>query len=156
MISRAEAAPLAPPAAAGNNDRVATLTPNEIIRARGYWQGLPDGMTAAHPSAAAAIAAVARFRAAAAADKTGSIAAADPAAAGPFAGREDRVSPALALAYAEQPDRGDAAPAVTATPIAAIPITRRGRGARGARADRRQRHHHRRQARRRPAGFRSF
>ncbi len=58
------------------------------------------------------------------ADKTGSIAAADPAAAGPFAGREDRVSPALALAYAEQPDRGDAAPAVTATPIAAIPITR--------------------------------
>ena len=124
VISRAEAAPLAPPAAAGNNDRVATLTPNEIIRARGYWQGLPDGMTAAQPSAAAAIAAVARFRAAAAADNTASIAAADPAAAGPFAGREDRVSPALALAYAEQPDRGDAASVVTATPIAAIPITR--------------------------------
>ena len=67
VISRAEAAPLAAPAAAGNNDRVATLTPSEIIRARGYWQGLPDGMTAAHPSAAAAIAAIARSRAAAAA-----------------------------------------------------------------------------------------
>jgi uncharacterized protein YcbK (DUF882 family) len=121
VISRAEAAPLAAPPATGNNDRVATLTPSEIIRARGYWQGLPDGM--AHPSAAAAITAVARSRAAAAAaDKTGSIAAADPAAAGPFAGREDRVSPALA--YAEQPDRGDVAPAVTATPIAAIPVTR--------------------------------
>ncbi len=124
VISRAEAAPLAAPAAAADTDRVATLTPNEIIRARGYWQGLPDGMTAARPSAIAAIAAIARSRAAAAADKTGAIAAADPAAVGPFAGREDRVSPALALAYAEQPDRGDAAPAVTTTPIAAIPITR--------------------------------
>jgi len=120
VISRAEAAPLAAPA------QVAMLTPTEIIRARGYWQGMPDGMTATQPSAAAAIAAVARSRAAAAAaaDKTGSIADADPAAAGPFAGREDRVSPALALAYAEQPDRGGAAPAAAATPIAAIPVAR--------------------------------
>ena len=122
VISRAEAAP-APATAA--NERVATLTPNEIIRARGYWQGLSDGMTAAQPSAAAAIAAVARSRAAAAAEKTGSIPE-DPATAGPFAGREDRVPPALALAYAEQPERGDAMPVVTTTPIAAIPITRGG------------------------------
>ncbi len=130
VISRAEAAP-APAQAiptSPTNDRVAMQTPNEIIRARGYWQGLSDGMTAARPSAAAAIAAVARSRvaAAAAAEKTGSIAEADPAAVGPFTGREDRVPPALALAYAEQPDRGDAAPAVAITPIAAIPVARGG------------------------------
>ncbi len=30
--------------------RVAALTPNQVIVARGYWQGLPDGQTAAQPA----------------------------------------------------------------------------------------------------------
>ncbi|MGB7097309.1 MAG: DUF882 domain-containing protein [Xanthobacteraceae bacterium] len=38
VISRAEAAP-------------AVVTPSQIIIARGFWQGLPDGMTAARPAA---------------------------------------------------------------------------------------------------------
>ena len=40
VISRAEAAPMA------------ALTPSQIIVARGFWQGLPDGMTAARPAVA--------------------------------------------------------------------------------------------------------
>ena len=41
VISRAEAKPLA------------AESPNQIILARGFWQGLPDGATAARPAAAA-------------------------------------------------------------------------------------------------------
>jgi len=117
VISRAEASPLA------------ALTPNQIILARGFWQGVPDGAAAApaRPAQAAtnALAAVARPSrndvASAATDSTGSI--------GPFAAPpDDRVSPDVALAYAEQADREATArtaavqppPAAAATPRAAV------------------------------------
>jgi hypothetical protein len=115
VISRAEAAPLAAP------------TPNQIILARGFWQGVPDGAAASRPAQAAtnALAAVARPSridvASAATDSTGSI--------GPFAAPpDDRVSPDVALAYAEQADREatartaavQPAPVAAATPRAAV------------------------------------
>ena len=112
--------------------RVAALTPNQVIIARGYWEGLPDGVTAAQPAAQAAnpLSAPARPRRAevasavaadaADADATGSIS--------PWPGApEDRVPPQLALAYAEQPERG--------TPSAHLPCRgdRRFDGRRGPR-----------------------
>jgi uncharacterized protein YcbK (DUF882 family) len=111
VISRAEASPLA------------AVTPNQIILARGFWQGVPDGMNAARPAAAAnPLAAVPSphrsevASAAAAPDATGSV--------GPFANAaEDRVPAELALAYAEQADRDAAAYAASAaaTTTAATP-----------------------------------
>jgi uncharacterized protein YcbK (DUF882 family) len=93
VITRAEAAPLAADAAAPN----AATTPNQVITARGYWQGLPDGMTAAKPAAASAAAPQSRTE----------LASADPDATGAVgafaAAREDRVPTELALAYAELP-----------------------------------------------------
>jgi len=47
VISRAEAAP-------------AVLTPSQVIVARGFWQGLPDGMTAARPATKNPLAALSR------------------------------------------------------------------------------------------------
>ncbi len=110
VISRAEASPLA------------AVTPNQIILARGFWQGVPDGMSAARPAAAAAnpLAAVARPHrievASAAPDATGSVSPFAPAA-------EDRVPVELALAYAEQTDRD--APSRTVTTAALGPATPR-------------------------------
>jgi uncharacterized protein YcbK (DUF882 family) len=77
-----------------NDDRVASLSANQVILARGYWQGEPGGGGAA--------AAVARPKSArnvevASADPTGTVGSL-PAAS------DDRVPPQLALAYAEQPD----------------------------------------------------
>jgi uncharacterized protein YcbK (DUF882 family) len=101
VIRRAEASPLT------------AVTPNQIILARGFWQGVPDGAAAARPAQAAtnALAAVVRSSrsnvAGAAADATGSV--------GPFApAAEDRVPDELALAYAEQANR-DAPPSAVAT-----------------------------------------
>ncbi len=86
VIARAEAAP-------------ATTTPNQVILARGFWQGVPDGMAAGRPaeSAVGAIAQVARPGrvAVANADPTGSIPQLSTA-------QDDRVSPEVALAYAAQ------------------------------------------------------
>jgi uncharacterized protein YcbK (DUF882 family) len=99
VIGRAEAAP-AVPAAEAAGTRVAALTANDVISARGYWSGLSDGTSAAQPTSTAvdAVAAVARPRGAeraTAADNTGSVR--------PIAGaRDDRVAPELALAYAEE------------------------------------------------------
>jgi uncharacterized protein YcbK (DUF882 family) len=89
VIGRAEASPLSASADVA-------VTPNQVIASRGYWQGLPDGMTAARPAAIA----VTRSRrievASVETDATGSVS--------PFsAARDDRVPPELALAYAEQP-----------------------------------------------------
>jgi uncharacterized protein YcbK (DUF882 family) len=106
VISRAEAA-------------TAPTTPNQVIVARGFWQGLPDGMTAARPAQAAtnqaatnALAAVTRPGridiASASPDATGAI--------GPFAVQNDRAPPELALAYAEQVDREPADRAAPASP----------------------------------------
>jgi uncharacterized protein YcbK (DUF882 family) len=87
VISRAEAAPLA-------------TTPNQIILARGFWQGVPDGSAVAPPQAAtSAIAAVARPGrievASAANDPTGSIALA-------YAEQTDRSGPAQTIPTAQQ------------------------------------------------------
>jgi uncharacterized protein YcbK (DUF882 family) len=90
--------------------RLAALTPNQVIMARGYWAGLPDGETAAQPAqqqnnplragvphparkdvaAPVANASAARGAAAAESPRTGA--------------HEDRVPPELALAYAAPPD----------------------------------------------------
>ncbi len=89
----------------------AALTPSQIIVARGYWQGPPDGTTASRPPSASAnaLAAVAppprRDDAGASADTTGSL--------GPFHDvRNDRVPIELALAYAEQVGREESPRAV--------------------------------------------
>jgi uncharacterized protein YcbK (DUF882 family) len=79
-------------------------TPNQVILARGFWQGIPDDGVAPAQSAVGAVTAVARPTrsiAAPASEPTGSVATAQ---AGP-----DRVAPALALAYAEQPGQNAAA-----------------------------------------------
>jgi uncharacterized protein YcbK (DUF882 family) len=100
-------------------EAAATATsPSQVILSRGFWQGLPDGMTASHPSqgATSAIAAVAQPSRVdvASADDTGSI--------GPFvAGQVDRVAPETALAYAaEQHDASAEASPETAALRAAL------------------------------------
>ena len=118
VITRAEAAP-APADAAG---QTAASTPNQVIESRGYWQGLPDGMSAARPSATATRPSRVEV-ASAEADATGSV--------GSFvAAAEDRVPPELALAYAEQPSasaqgiarlRAAALPRAAATRAVAAP-----------------------------------
>jgi uncharacterized protein YcbK (DUF882 family) len=108
MIARADAAPLA-------------LTPNEIVSARGFWQGVPDGTAAVRPTSMAAnpLAALSPLPAAARIgserDITGSLGASADAGA-------DRVPAEFALAYAEQAGQapfGDAADAATKAPAAA-------------------------------------
>ena len=98
VISRAEAATLPADAAAANAGMTpnAGTTANQVIAARGYWQGPPDGMTAAKPTVASAAAPQSRTELASAdPDATGAV--------GAFAtGRDDRVPTELALAYAEQ------------------------------------------------------
>ena len=69
--------------------------PNDIIRARGYWQGPPDGMAVA-PSPRSPV------RDAAAA-KPNNARAATAAIGGPFHDLRDDASPGATLAYAEQP-----------------------------------------------------
>jgi len=96
VISRAEAAPMA------------ALSPSQIIVARGFWQGLPEGMTTVRPAALQNPLAALSSRAAAADPETsGSI---SPLAALPA----DRTPPAGALAYAEP--ASEAAVSSPATP----------------------------------------
>ncbi len=88
-------------------------TPNQVILARGFWQGVPDD-GAPMQSAAGAITAVARPSRSVAApvqEPTGSVAMVQAQAA------PDRVAPELALSYAEQqPGQGASAlPAPSAT-----------------------------------------
>ena len=106
VIRRAEASPLA------------AATPNQIILARGFWQGVPDGVNAARPAAAAnplGLRGPQRAEVASAApDATGSVS--------PFAdAAEDRVPAELALAYAEPTDRDAPSSAASAVAAAAIP-----------------------------------
>jgi uncharacterized protein YcbK (DUF882 family) len=74
------------------DDRFASLSPNQVIFARGYWQSPQDGATAAQPKSTRGV----------------EVASADPNATGsvgPLPGAsDDRVPPQLALAYAEQPN----------------------------------------------------
>jgi uncharacterized protein YcbK (DUF882 family) len=77
---------------------LASLTPNQIIEARGYWQGLPE-----MPRETTGVSSISGARRTASADLTASI--------GPFE-RNDRVSPDLALAYAAQAPASRGATAV--------------------------------------------
>jgi uncharacterized protein YcbK (DUF882 family) len=82
---------VAPPAQ--TDDHFASLSPNQVIFARGYWQS-PQDTAAAQPSPKIA--------------RGVEVASADPNATGavgplPVAS-DDRIPPQLALAYAEQPD----------------------------------------------------
>jgi uncharacterized protein YcbK (DUF882 family) len=75
------------------DDRFASMSANQVILARGYWQGQPDsGAAAARPKSARGV----------------EVASADPNATGTVGSlpgaSDDRVPPQLALAYAEQPD----------------------------------------------------
>jgi uncharacterized protein YcbK (DUF882 family) len=113
LIRTADAAPLPSVVPAQPvNATPAALTPNQIIGARGYWQGPQDGTVAPKPVANPLTAAPRRTDVAAKdSDATGTI--------GPFADAgNDRVAPGLALAYAEQPSReaGIAALRAAATP----------------------------------------
>jgi hypothetical protein len=136
-VSRAEAAQ--PPAAAAapppdqTPGRFAALSPNQIITARGYWQGLPDATSAVAQSPSKA----------APGSRLTQVASADPAATGSVSSSSvspstvsssavtpwptaavDHVAPELALAYAEPTAEHDApanavALAATATRAAA-------------------------------------
>ena len=87
------------------DDRFASLSPNQVIFARGYWQGQPDGAAAAaQPKSTRGV----------------EVASADPNATGTVSSLpsapDDRVPPQLALAYAEQsPSRAIAVAARAAT-----------------------------------------
>ena len=87
------------------NAKMATLTPNQIIVARGFWEGPADGTVVANPLAAASL-----QRRAAVADATGSI---DPFATP----HDDHAAPGLALAFA---DPSDGVSVVAPTGIAAL------------------------------------
>ena len=84
------------------DDRFASLSPNQVIFARGYWQSPQDGAAAAQPNSTRGV----------------EVASADPNATGtvgPLPGTSnDRVPPQLALAYAEQASSPSHAIAVAA------------------------------------------
>jgi len=94
---------VAPPPPPTDN-RFAALSANQVVLARGYWQGQPDG-------AAAAAAQLKNTRGV-------QVASADPSATGSVApspgATDDRVPAQLALAYAEQPNTPSQAVAAAA------------------------------------------
>jgi uncharacterized protein YcbK (DUF882 family) len=96
----------------------AALTPNQIIVARGYWEGLPDGQATARPANRQSAAIPQRNKEAAATvpDITSTLEA--------FAGApQDRVPPDIALAYAAQPEReAPAFPPAPTVGLASQPI----------------------------------
>ena len=99
-----------PPAAAEAPQRLAGLTPRQIVNARGSWEALPDGATAAPAAKLRGAGTARRELVASVADATGAIT--------PWPGAlEDRVPPELALAYAQQPER-EVPPARPALPTA--------------------------------------
>jgi uncharacterized protein YcbK (DUF882 family) len=115
LVSRAEAAP------------VAALSPKEIILARGFWQGVPDGMTAVRPEpgpAKSPASSPSQTRAESvhvpqpAHTELAGAASGQTRSVGPFAAPIDRAPAEIALAYAEQPDAGMFAG--TARPVTAI------------------------------------
>ncbi len=111
QIASAEDRPVPAPARPVRTN-LASLSPNQIIEARGYWQGLPDvpretvGTTPSSISSARR--APGRQVASADAELTASV--------GPFI-RADRVSPEIALAYAAQADKPSPAPQRSATVV---------------------------------------
>jgi uncharacterized protein YcbK (DUF882 family) len=109
LIRTAEAAPIQRVASTRPDDAAsAALTPNQIIKARGYWRGPADGVTAGRATPRPNATAPRQHSEGAVADATGSLS--------PFAGAQEEPGSA-ALAYAAQPDLDAAA---TATGIAAL------------------------------------
>ena len=103
--------PVAPKDTGESATRVPSATPNDVIVTRGFWQGLPDGMSAAQPAPAAAkpASAAAQRRIASAStesDSTNSLT--------PWPEAIDRAPSALALAYA--------APSGRDAPLPAAPV----------------------------------
>jgi uncharacterized protein YcbK (DUF882 family) len=94
-------------------DRSNAATANNVILARGYWQGAPDGMAVA-PSA--------RPPARDAATKAGNAKAATAAIGGPFRDLRDQAAPGVTLAYAEQPPAHP--PVTTGTGVTGISALR--------------------------------
>jgi hypothetical protein len=85
--------------ASNASQRIAGPTPNQVILARGYWQGLPDGQTAAQPASASSPSTPSRKVAASAVPDIAS-------ALKVFSDApRDRVPPDIALAYATQPEQ---------------------------------------------------
>ena len=98
--------------------RVAASTPNQVIVARGYWEGLPDGQTAAQPANPPSAGATRNKETASAAPDITSALKAFVGAA------RDRVPPDLALAYAAQPEQqAPIFPSPPAPSVASQPIT---------------------------------
>jgi len=117
LVQVAELLPPAPANVASEpTDRTAAAaTPNEIIRARGYWQGPPDGMAVA-PSA--------RPPARETLPKPNDAKTAAAAIGGPFRDLHDNPAPAATLAYAAQPPaHPPAATGTTVTGVAALRAT---------------------------------
>jgi len=119
---RAEAAQTTAAIRAETARGFAALTPNQVITARGYWEGLPDGANA-DPSAAKSATAQ---DGAAPALRT-ELASADPVITGsasPWSGAgQDRVPLELALAYAAQPERDPPLRTVSMTTAESRPVT---------------------------------
>jgi len=121
------------PAQAASLFANATLSPNEIIKRRGYWQGPPDSPSVAPSAAKLAPHRMAAVRPEASAARRRPSLDPDPAATAsiapwPVKPQIDRVSPEIALSYAAQenprPARGAAAMGVhlpTNLKTAAIP-----------------------------------
>jgi uncharacterized protein YcbK (DUF882 family) len=109
LIHTAALAPVPAPQAAASD--APALTPNQVISARGYWRGLPDGVNAAQPTVQSAnpLRSIPRPRGT-------EVASADPGATGTViavlgANNPDRVPAQLALAYAEPPAPQASSPA---------------------------------------------
>jgi uncharacterized protein YcbK (DUF882 family) len=137
QVASAESRPVPAPAprtVSTNFVNMEALSPNDIINARGYWQGLPEA-----PEGPAAIAAAVNNTPAAApvanvsaarrttASQTASADVELTATIAPFA-RADRVPPEVALAYAAQADVSITPPVRTppAQPLAAAVVTTQG------------------------------
>lgn len=128
QIASAESRPAPAPRRAAPVD-LASLTPNDVINMRGYWQGLPSA--APNTPAPAAIHAFAdSVPGARRVPKASTAGPADleaTATVGPFA-RADRVPPEIALAYAAQAGSQIAPPQLASA--ASAPITIPSRAAR--------------------------
>jgi uncharacterized protein YcbK (DUF882 family) len=115
VIAHAEATPAKPQEAAS---RVATSGPNDIIAARGFWQGAPDDVDGEQPASANPLTDVGHQR-----SIETMVADADMTSGVGVAAHDDRGAAKAMLAYAEQPGRDAAArsAALTAPLGAATP-----------------------------------
>jgi uncharacterized protein YcbK (DUF882 family) len=116
-------------AVAANGNTSGAMTANQVIMARGTWNGSPDGEVAAAPAQQqnplrAGVPHPARGEVVASTAVTGSITGAAPADSPWGAARFDHVPPELALAYAAPPEpdgAGAPSPAANVTRAAIMP-----------------------------------